>query len=776
MKHVNTKMILGIFIVGAFLLSSLVTPVAALQSVIIEQEMNRAYAPGTNNHTYIYSSVEDVFLQTSFSRLHVNEDIDLTRYRYDNDGWASPDSSYTEPSNPPFAWQDFNSFDNGDFGNPGLLPIFYDFIGTDGSGAVINTTLERRVFSLALGQETAVVMDTRYTYFGTLGISGQEFVHMTVASLQDDVTWEVGVYDPQGRLMIYMGDSDGDVIVLPFRPSIAGTYYIILEATPSTTTFAQFNFYPQAVGAQLLSPGEVFTGNLPTGELKVSDETGSLVHDELAPTCRTYKIDPGTGVSSLYYSFNYPAAFIGVPQDRAIIFSSDAFLYDYMGGTRFFAGIGNPTNDVFSWCGGILYITLMGGDNIDYTLHHASDVAEPLPLNHEFMLDNYYFNPVKEVYSLSLDYPSMIKVNSTAAPADYSISIYGVDEDGYFVEATPADAAYIYSATWEYLPAGEYVVLVTVAATTTEMIEFTIGSIVPGFEAGIVYQGGVMVPTTPAHDYNLTLTLNNVYNVSSTVQIGIYDQFLDWRWGDVLNMGTWWDGVTAIPHSTDVSEVTYTLDERMWSDEYAMITLVVYPYNNTLGIGDTYPDYAMNFTIDWVDVTYDDFDNTATLDVSTSSNAHNFTLVYPLVDTPDEYYSLQLNTTPGTWYNVSIKSADAVSFGWYEIYTPYDQRTHYVGDADLDDTEIGVVSYWSFQFGAISDLVYLDMRVNRADSAEGFLWIEVIPLPTHALKLLPAPAAGGDLLALLGSIALPVGIGAVVIVVVAVVYLKKFKK
>jgi len=776
MKHVNTKMILGIVIVSAFLLGSLVTPVAALQSIIIEQEMNRAYAPGANNHTYIYSSTEDVFLQSSFSRLHVNEDIDLTRYKYDNGGWASPDTSYTEPSNPPFAWQDFNSFDNGLHGNPGLLPIFYDFIGSDGSGAVINTTLERRVFSLALGQETAVVMDTRYTYYGTLGISGQEFVHMNVASLQDDVTWDVGVYDPQGRLMFYTGGSGGDIVVLPFRPSIAGTYYIILEATPSTTTFAQFNFYPQAVGAQLLSPGEVFTGNLPTGELKVSDETGSLVHDELAPTCRTYKIDPGTGVSSLYYSFNYPEAFIGIPQQPAIMFSSDAFVHDYMGGMRFFAGIGTPTNDVFSYCGGVLYITVMGGDNIDYTLYHDSDVAEPLPLNHEFMLDNYYFNPVKEVYSLSLDHPSMIKVNSTAAAADYSISIYGVDEDGYFVEVNPADAPYIYSATWEYLPAGEYVVVVTVDSTTTEMIEFTLGSIVPGFDADIVYLGGVMVPTTPAHDYNLTITLDNVYNVSSVVQIGIFDQFLGWMWGDTPTMGTWWDGVSAIPHSTHPSEVTYTLGERMWSDEYAMITLVVYPYNNTLGVGDPYPDFAMNFTIGWVDVTYDNFDSTATLDVSSSSNARNFTLVYPLVGGIDEYYSLELNTTPGTWYNVSIKSADVASFGWYEIYVPYDHRTHYVGDTDLDDTEVGTLSYWSFQFGAISDLVYLDLYVVRDDSAEGFLWIEVTPLPTHALELLPSPAAGGDLIALLASIALPVGIGAVFIVVVAVVYVKKFKK
>jgi len=317
--------------------------------------------------------------------------------------------------------------------------------------------------------------------------------------------------------------------------------------------------------------------------------------------------------------------------------------------------------------------------------------------------------------------------------------------------------------------------VVTVADSTTEMIEFTLGSIVPGYEAGIVYIGGVMVPTTPAHDYNLTLTLNEVYNVSSVVQIGIFNQFLGWMWGDTPTMGTWWDGASAIPHSTDLSEITYTLGQRMWSDEYAMITLVVYPYNNTLGVGNPYPDYTMNFTIDWVDVTYDDFDDTANLEVSSSSNSHNFTLVYPLVGGINEYYSLELNTTPGTWYNVSIKSADVAVIGGYEIYTPYDHRTHHVDDVDLDDTEVGTITNWSFQFGAISDLVYLDMYILRDDSAEGFLWIEVTPLPTHALELLPSPAAGGDLLALLASLALPVGIGAVIIVVVAVVYVKKYK-
>jgi hypothetical protein len=776
MKHVNTKMTLGIMIVSAFLLGSLVTPVAALQSIIVEQKMNSTYAPGANNHTYVYSSAGDAFFQNSYSKLNVNEDIDLTQYRYTTAGWSSPDTSYSAPSNPAFNWQQFNTFDNGPLGNDGILPIFFDFVGSDGSGAVINTTLERRVFSLSFGQHTPVVMDTQYVYFGALSISGQEFVHITVSSLQDDITWEVGVYDPQGRMMYNTGDSDGDVTVLPFRPSVAGTYYVMLVAQPDSESFAQFDFYPEAIAPQLISAGEVITDSLPTGEIVVLKDTGSLTYEEMAPTVNTYKLDPGTGVSSLYYSFNYPATLLSATQPVSIIFSSDALVYDYMGGARFVVGEGSPTSDTFSYRGGVLYITVMGGDNVGYTLYHDANVAENLPLNREFLLENYYINPIKQVYSLTLDNPSLMKVNSTGVGSDYSISVYGINEDGYFIQQNPTDGATIDSSNWVYLPKGDYVVVITVDSTTyAKMIEFTVGAITDNPNASIVYVGGVMVPTTPNHQYNLTLTLNNVYNVSSLVNIYVYDQFLTSRYSGSLTMGTWWDGISAIPHATDVSETAITLDNQRWSDEYATVLLVTYPYNNTAGVGNAYPGYALNFTVGWTDITYHSFNETASLEFSSGSDAYNFTLQYP-GSVSAEYYALALNTTPGTWYNVSIMTADVNTIPWIEIHSAYDHRTHIIAWSALDDTLQGAVPNLSVQFGAISGTTSLELRVNRALAEEGFLWIQVTPLPTHTLETLPAPPVGSDLFALLGSIALPVGIGAVVIVVIAVVYLKKFKK
>ncbi|RDE11351.1 MAG: hypothetical protein C4K48_11715 [Candidatus Thorarchaeota archaeon] len=774
MKHVNTKMILGIMIASVFLLGSVTTPVSALQSVIIEQSQNTAYAPGANNHTYIYASADDAFFQTSFSRLHLNEDVDLTVYAYDSSGWGSPDYSYSATPNMPFDWQEFGAFSNGPYGNPGLLPLFYDFSGSDGSGAVINTTLERKVFSLAFGQHTPVVVNRDYIYFGTFSVSGQEFVHLTVASLQDNIAWRLGIYDPQGRQMTTYTGSEGDIAVLPFRPSIAGTYYIIFEATPTSAVFSQFDFYLEAIAPQLISPGQVITDDLPTGEMVILDETGSLVHEEMAPTTHTYKIDAGTTVSSLHYSFNYPEIAIATTQGAAIIFSSDAFVYGYMGGDRFSYSITSPASGVQNFRSGIYYVTVMGGDNIEFTLYHESDVAETLPLGHEFLLENYFSHTVTTTYSLDLDSPSLIKVNSTEVAGAFVTYIRGANEDGYFVEEELVDGNSIPASDWTYIPAGKYLIDITTAASTSGFIEFNVGPIVSDSSADIVYIGGFMVPTIPGHYYNFSITLNNVYNVSSVVDVAFYDQYFRYVSASGFTMGTWYDGSTAIPHPTDSTNVNFALANRNWSDEFATLVIAVSPYNNTLGVGEAYPDYALDFTVEWTDITYYDISDNASIDVTGGPGSHNFTL--PLLGLGVEYYSVVLDTVPGTWYNVSIKTGDISGIPSISEMAPYDHRTHSIPYGDLNDALVGVLPAISIQFGAISDVAYLDLRVNRVLVEEGFLWIQVTPLPTHALELLPHPPVGSDLLAMLGAIALPVGIGVTVIVVLAVVYLKKFKK
>lgn len=775
MKHVNYKPLLVMVVLSALLLGSLVTPVSALQTNLLIQRENYVYPDGTNNHTYVYASPESLLLMPSRSTLHVNEDIDMTRYRFDATGWSSPDTSYTEPANVPFDWQPFLDWSNGPFGNPTLLPVFFDFVGNDGSGASINTTMERRVFTLGFGQHTPVVMDTDYEYyFGILPISGQEFVYLTIACQQDDVSWEVMIHDPIGRVMSYGSGSNGDIITMPFRPSIAGDYYILLSATPTSGNFAMFDLLPEAIAPQLISPNEIIQGNLPSGEIVVDNDYNSLVGDELRPTVHTYKIDPGTDVSRLTFAFNYPQALITYTQGATILFTSDAFVYGYMGGSRYMEGMFMPGNDEYYCRGMVNYITIMGGDNIDYTLYHESNVAEDLPVNHEFLIENYLTHRITKMYSLELDQDSIIKVNSTGAGGDFTTTAWAVNEDGYIHSQDLADSSTLPTSGAYYLPAGDYIFQVDVDSTTYAELEFTIGPLETSTQADIRYVGGFIVHTAPNHEYNLTLTLNDLYNISSNVIINIYDQFYSSIFSTSLTMGIWWDTVAQVPHSTDLSEVTYTIDDRVFSDEYAIIKIQVVPYNNTAGVGEDYEDYSMDFSIDWVDVSYDDYDELAFLDISTAADEYNFTLPFP--GTSTEYYALRMNTTEGTWYNVSIMTGDVTSFTDITLITPYDHRTHYVGDTDLDDAEAGTIANYTFQFGAIGDLVYLDFRLSRSLSQEGFFWIKITPLVTHELELLPEPEVGADLLALLGGIAIPVGIGAVLVVVVVIVYMKKIKK
>ncbi|MHA2386715.1 MAG: hypothetical protein ACXAEE_10955, partial [Candidatus Thorarchaeota archaeon] len=234
MKHINIRIILGLAIAFVFLLGSLVTPVSALQSQVVIEKHNQAFPEGANNHTYVYLE-PDPLDRLSRAIFHLNEDIDYYRYSYDNTGWSRNGYVGFEPANIPFYWMNYQGFSTGVYGNPTRLPNFYDFTGLDGSGVIVNTTLETRTFPLAFGQHTPVMVERDSVYFGTLPVSGQEFVHLTIDCRQDAVSWFVTVFDPEGRDIYSTSGFNGDIIVIPFNPSIDGTYIVALQATPSGT-------------------------------------------------------------------------------------------------------------------------------------------------------------------------------------------------------------------------------------------------------------------------------------------------------------------------------------------------------------------------------------------------------------------------------------------------------------------------------------------------------------------------------------------------------------
>ncbi len=775
--HIRRKTILGLFIACAFLLGSFITPVEALQANIVEESFNYAFAPGENNHTYVYVPSDDPFMQSS-SSMYLNEDVDLTSYIYENSGWNSPDTSYSEDSSVYFDWQQFNALTSGVYGNSPYLPDFYDFIGSDGSGAIINTTIERRSFSLSFGQTTPVVMDVDYTYYGTLVISGQEFVHLTITSQADDILWIVAVYDPEGRYMAGTSSTGGDIKVIPFLPSTAGTYFVILYAVSGGENYALFNLKPEAVTPTTITSGQVITGNLPTAEYVIVDGSGYYVYDEQRPTVTTYKINPKDDVSSLTYAFNYPEDPPGFSQPVSIIFTSDAFVHGTDLGYRYSATISSPGTDVYYCRGDVYYITIMGGDNTDYTLYHEADVATVLPINHEFRIDNIFGHTESMIYSLIIEEDSVLKVNSTV-PSDFTITAWSTSEDGYLSTLSIVDGTTLDASSSYYLLPGEYVVIVDVSAHVSESIEFSLGTLTTASSASIINVGGFFVPTDPCEMYNLTITLNNNYNVSVPMGIYIYDQFYKTIASTSLTLGTWSDGSGQIPHATQESEIEFTITSPTWSTDHAVILIATYPYNNTAGIGDYFENFNVSLTIDWEKVTADQFANhdsiVPTIDVSTSSHGYNLTLDFP--GSATEYYLVILNVTPGTWYNISIMTGDVTSLQSIEGYSPYYESTYYIPWGDFNDALQGSVPDWSVQFGAISSKISLIIRVNRVLSDTGFLWIEATPLETHTLEgISPLEAPGPDILAILGGIAVPLGITAVAIVVIVVVYVKKFKK
>ena len=110
------------------------------------------------------------------------------------------------------------------------------------------------------------------------------------------------------------------------------------------------------------------------------------------------------------------------------------------------------------------------------------------------------------------------------------------------------------------------------------------------------------------------------------------------------------------------------------------------------------------------------------------------------------------------------------------LYSSYDGRTHTTQWTDLNDAYVGVVSEFSYQFGAISDYLLLELQLTRNQAVDGFLYVRITPMETHQLVIEETTPLGPDILGLLGGIAIPAVVGVGVIVVVYIVYVKKFKK
>ncbi|MFX0056439.1 MAG: hypothetical protein ACFFAD_16035, partial [Candidatus Hermodarchaeota archaeon] len=273
--------------------------------------------------------------------------------------------------------------------------------------------------------------------------------------------------------------------------------------------------------------------------------------------------------------------------------------------------------------------------------------------------------------------------------------------------------------------------------------------------------------------YNLSLYLDNHDNVTVSLEIIVRDLSDSTQASMTVDLANWWDGSSLMTNPSDPNNVTYMLGSRIWHEGLAFVGICAYDVtNNTLGATNHYQDYPVNLTIEWVNRLSTFYDDTRSLDVASTVDSYNFTL--PLTGDTVEYYGVDLNTTKGTWYNVSIQTGDITTFEAI-LFSEVDGRSHDTAWSDLGITQTGSLPAISFQFGAISDVSHLRIYTVRNLATDGFLWIQITPMVTHMLELPEISPVGPDILAILGAIALPVGLGVGVIVVVYVIYVKKFK-
>jgi len=769
-------MVLGLALSFIFLFGTMAAPASALQTNIKIETYNQGFRSGTNNHTYVYVEPGPQNL-VSRSTMHLNENLDYTANRYDGSGWTQGFGSFSADTNVPYNWMSFNGWGTGSYDNPTVLPAFFDFEAAVEGEHVVNTTLETRTFGLTFGQHTPVLADAGYVYFGTLGVSNQEFVHLTVDCRQDHVSWDVAVIDPEGRYITGYTGSEGDIWTIPFKPSKSGTHYVILQAFPTIGTFALFDLLPVAVSPQSIAPGSIVTGELPTGELISREDTGSWVHQELAPTVHTYKVNSPGDVASLTYAFNYPEVAFVTTQSARILFTSAEWWYDYNGGSRYEDGILSPNVGEYFFRGGPYYVTVVGGDNIAYTLYHQTNSQGAIPLNHEFQFENYIGARVYRGYTLDLDEPSMLRVNSTATGGELSIYLTGIYEDGYRVDRSISFGSTLAPSTEYYLPAGEYFIEMSIANNVNEWVEFNLGPVVDATSAGFNDVGGFFVDTTYFQPYNMTLILDNPDNITVGVEVSIYDTSGNLFYTSSTDLANRWDGSQIVPHPSIWNNDTFNYMGQMWYDGPAVVGICTYSVaNNTQGATNYYHDYTVNLTIQWTNRMDDFYMNIQNLDVNNTA-FYNFTLPFP--GRPAESHGLMLNTTPGTWYNVSILTGTDVTGLTAELYSIYDERTHWVGWTDLSDYLVGSDSPPSdmgFQFGAISQQSFLEIQISRDQLADGYLWVKITPMETHPLMVEEVTPLGPDILAILGGVAIPLAVGVGVIVVVYIVYVKRIKK
>ena len=778
MLRIGRKAILISFTLSMLLLVFIVTPASALYVSATQETHSQELDITDENKGYVYSNYPPFGTRDALW-LDINQDVGLNVSQYHYTGWTDSGQFVNGPAETEYSFPGHHSYKPGWLANRSYLPVFTEFVNTTNDDLEITVDQKRVVFPLGLGQQSSVILEPYQYHVGTLMLSTEEFIHVTIASRSDSLSMNVVVYDPDGRSLGSLSFSGGDVKVLPFRASGPGMYTIRLYPTSNIEGLLVAEILPVAVAPQIIQYGEVVDGVLSGSEFVMDGSSGSIVITEKAPTARTYKFSSNaTHAGRIEYSTNYPEFVLPVhnPYVPELKFTSDAFVGDYAIAryqTQLYHEYGQYYYQSFQ--DESYYLTIIGMDEVVYSIYNEELSLDQLPLNEAFYLENNHLFGQTVAYQLSLDEDTLLKVNSTENVGNYGWRLFSVFDDMMYRSLQVTDGHSFHSAPSYYLPAGEYVIVGTGNLPSNGYYQFTLGPVFNDLSTLDVSVGrtvGVRFNVS-AIDWYLTnislLTQDNItvsadYDFYNTYGLLVSSYSLDL--GNIQSGGGWIE--------VDANYTTRTLSSL--ADGFLVV--VISPYdveNNTAGPGgNKYADYTVEYGIEFEDYSSEVFNITASIAVDATSVSHNFTLGDP--GDASETYGLSIACEEGVWYNVSVIVSDVSS--WYaHAYQNHKGSTQFLDWSSLLDRFVGSTgSEAAFQLGAITNGIFLSFHATRTLAGEGSFYVEITPLVSNQLEEFtleyqgPPPSAI-DMNLILGG----VGLVAVVVVVAIVVAKKKGK-
>ncbi|NOR38131.1 MAG: hypothetical protein GQ580_00915, partial [Candidatus Thorarchaeota archaeon] len=462
MLRIGRKAILITFTLSMLLLVFIVTPASALYVSATQETHSQELNITDENKGYVYSNYPP-FGTRDITWLDINQDVGLNVYRYHSSGWSDSADLVNGPAVTEYSFASYHSYIPGWLADTSFIPIFTEFVNTTNDDLEIAVDQKRVVFPLGLGQQSSVILEPYLYHSGTLTLSTEEFIHVTIDCRTDSVSMNVIVYDHEGSSLGSLFLNGGDVKILPFRPSGPGTYAIRLYPMAADEGLLVAEILPVAVAPQTIQYGEVVDDVLSGSEFIMDSGSGSIVITEKAPTARTYKFSSNsTHAGRIGYSINYPEFLLPVhiPYEPELKVTSDAFVGSsavmrYQ--TQLWGDIGQHYYQSFQ--GESYYLTVIGMDEAIYSIYNEEIGASQLPLNEAFYLENNHLNTHTVAYQLSLDEDSIVKVNSTENVGDYGWVLFSVFDDMMYRVLGVIDGSSFHNAPNYYLPAGEYVVL-----------------------------------------------------------------------------------------------------------------------------------------------------------------------------------------------------------------------------------------------------------------------------------------------------------------------------